>query len=64
VEAKSGQGRPGAAKGGQVRNELDGDAAPGAVEQAVAVRARARLGDISIRRGRRRGRPTGDAAAE
>jgi hypothetical protein len=39
-------------KGGHVRNELDGDHAPDASEQTVAVRARTQYGDISIRRAR------------
>lgn len=39
-------------KDGHVRNELAGDRAPGASEQTVAVRARTRYGDISIRRAR------------
>ena len=39
-------------KAGRVRNELDGDRAPGATEQTVAVRARTQYGDISIRRAR------------
>jgi DUF4097 and DUF4098 domain-containing protein YvlB len=38
-------------KDGHVRNELDGDTAPDASEQTVAVRARTR-GDISIQRAR------------
>jgi hypothetical protein len=37
-------------KEGHVRNELDGDRAPAATEQTVAVRARTQYGDISIRR--------------
>jgi hypothetical protein len=39
-------------KEGRVRNELDGDRAPDASEQAVAVRARTQYGDISIQRAR------------
>jgi hypothetical protein len=39
-------------KAGRVRNELDGDRAPGPAEQTVAVRARTQYGDISIRRAR------------
>ena len=39
-------------KDGHVRNELDGDRAPGASEQSVAVRARTRASDISIQRAR------------
>lgn len=39
-------------KDGHVRNELDGDHAPGPSEQAVAVRARTRASDISIQRAR------------
>jgi hypothetical protein len=39
-------------KEGHVRNELDGDRAPGASEQTVAVRARTQYGDITIRRAR------------
>ncbi|MEO7722366.1 MAG: DUF4097 family beta strand repeat-containing protein [Pseudolysinimonas sp.] len=35
---------------GRVRNELDGDRAPEASEQTVAVRARTQYGDITIRR--------------
>jgi len=37
---------------GHVRNELDGDRAPEASEQTVAIRARASGGDITIRRAR------------
>lgn len=37
-------------KGGHVRNELDGDAAPAPDEQTLAVRARTQYGDISVRR--------------
>ncbi len=37
-------------KNGRVRNELDGDRAPEASEQTVAVRARTQFGDISIHR--------------
>jgi len=36
-------------KDGRVRNELEGDSAPGASEQTVAVRARTQYGDINIR---------------
>lgn len=39
-------------KEGRVRNELDGDRAPDASEQTVAVRARTQFGDISIQRAR------------
>ncbi len=39
-------------KDGRVRNELDGDRAPDASEQTVAVRARTQYGDITIRRTR------------
>lgn len=65
IEVESGFGqiaigvRPGvatwldlAAKRGHVRNELDGDRAPGASEPTVAVRARVQGGDIDIRRAR------------
>jgi hypothetical protein len=41
-----------ASKEGRVRNELDSDAAPGELEQSVAVRARAQYGDIGVRRAR------------
>ena len=41
-----------ASKHGRVRNELDGDSAPDASEQAVAVRARTQGGDITIHRAR------------
>lgn len=37
-------------KEGRVRNELDGDRAPGASENTVAIRARTQFGDISVRR--------------
>ena len=37
-------------KNGRVRNELDGDRAPEASEQTVAVRARTQYGDITIQR--------------
>jgi Toastrack DUF4097 len=37
-------------KDGHVRNELDGDRAPEASEQTVAVRARTQYGDITIQR--------------
>ena len=40
-----------ASKEGRVRNDLDGDSAPGEAEGSVAVRARTTFGDISIRRG-------------
>jgi Putative adhesin len=63
IEVESGYGqivigvRPGvpawldlSSKAGRVRNELDGDRAPGAAEQTVSVRARTQYGDISIRR--------------
>ncbi|MCS5714299.1 DUF4097 domain-containing protein [Herbiconiux sp. CPCC 205716] len=39
-------------KEGHVRNELQGDHAPAAGEQTVAVRARTQFGDITIRRAR------------
>ena len=39
-------------KSGHVRNHLDGDRAPDASEQAVAVRARTQYGDITIQRAR------------
>jgi len=39
-------------KNGHVRNELDGDRAPEASEQTVAVRARTQYGDITIQRAR------------
>jgi hypothetical protein len=39
-------------KDGHVRNELDGDRAPDASEQTVAVRARTQSGDISIQHAR------------
>ena len=39
-------------KDGHVRNELDGDRAPDAAEQTVAVRARTQYGDITIQRAR------------
>ncbi|MFE4227891.1 DUF4097 domain-containing protein [Arthrobacter sp. NPDC056886] len=39
-------------KAGHVRNELDGDGAPGASEQTVEVRARTQHGNINIRRAR------------
>lgn len=39
-------------KRGHVRNELDGDTAPDASEQTVAVRARVEGGDINIHRAR------------
>jgi hypothetical protein len=37
-------------KNGRVRNELDGDRAPDASEQTVAVRARTQYGDITVQR--------------
>ena len=39
-------------KDGHVRNELDGDGAPDASEQTVAVRARTQYGNITIQRAR------------
>jgi Putative adhesin len=39
-------------KSGHVRNELDGDGAPAAAEQTVAIRVRTQFGDIGIRRAR------------
>lgn len=39
-----------ASKNGHVRNQLDGDRAPDASEQSVAVRARTQWGDITIQR--------------
>ena len=39
-------------KDGRVRNELDGEPAPDAAEQTVAVRARTQYGDITIQRAR------------
>lgn len=39
-------------KDGHVRNQLDGDRAPGTSEQTVAVRARTQYGDITIHRAR------------
>jgi Putative adhesin len=39
-------------KNGHVRNQLDGEAAPGTTEQSVAVRARNQSGDITIQRAR------------
>ena len=39
-------------KDGRVRNQLDGDGAPDASEQTVAVRARTQYGDITIQRAR------------
>ena len=63
IELESGYGkvevgvRPGVAawldlstKNGNVRNHLDGDAAPEASEQSVAVRARTQSSDITIQR--------------
>ncbi|MBF4572376.1 DUF4097 family beta strand repeat protein [Herbiconiux sp. VKM Ac-1786] len=41
-----------ASKEGHVRNGLEGDHAPAAGEQTVAVRARTQFGDITIRRAR------------
>lgn len=65
VELESGFGqvtvgvRPGvpawldlSSRDGRVRNQLDPDTAPGAAEEAVAVRARTRFGDITIQRAR------------
>jgi len=65
IEVESGYGqvtigvRPGvpawldlSSKDGHVRNQLDGDRAPDASEQAVAVRARTQYGDITIQRAR------------
>jgi len=40
-------------KNGRVRNELDGDRAPDASEQTVAVRARTQYGDITVQRARK-----------
>ncbi len=40
-------------KNGRIRNELDGDRAPEASEQTVAVRARTQFGDITIRRSKK-----------
>jgi hypothetical protein len=37
---------------GRVRNQLEGDRAPGESEQTVAVRARTQYGDITVRRAR------------
>jgi len=39
-------------KSGHVRNQLEGDVAPGDSEQAVAVRARTAAGDITVQRAR------------
>jgi Putative adhesin len=39
-------------KNGHVRNQLDGEAAPGSSEASVAVRARTQSGDITIQRTR------------
>jgi len=39
-------------KAGHVRNQLDGDRAPDASEQTVAVRARTQYGDIDVQRAR------------
>ena len=39
-------------KEGRVRNELDGDAAPGESEPSVAVRARTQFGNIGVHRAR------------
>jgi len=39
-----------ASKEGRVRNELDGDSAPGPSEDSVAVRARTQFGGITVRR--------------
>ncbi|MGJ7442303.1 DUF4097 family beta strand repeat-containing protein [Aquipuribacter sp. MA13-6] len=65
VQVESGFGhvevgvRPGVAawldltsKRGHVRNELEGDRAPGPSEQTVAVQARTQFGDIDVRRAR------------
>lgn len=65
IEVESGYGqvtigvRPGvlawldlSSKDGRVRNQLDGDRAPDASEQTVAVRARTQYGDITIQRAR------------
>lgn len=65
VQVESGYGqvtigvRPGvpawldlSSKDGHVRNELDGDRGPDESEQAVAVRARTRYGDITVHRAR------------
>ncbi|MCD2443332.1 DUF4097 domain-containing protein [Agromyces sp. SYSU K20354] len=65
IEVESGYGqvtigvRPGVpawldlfSKDGHVRNQLDGDRAPDASEQTVAVRARTQHGDITIQRAR------------
>jgi len=41
-----------ASRDGRVRNELEADTAPAASEDSVAVRARTRFGDITIRRAR------------
>lgn len=41
-----------ASKNGHVRKELDGEGAPAADEQSVAVRARTQFGDIGIERAR------------
>jgi hypothetical protein len=41
-------------KNGRVRNELDGDRAPDASEQTVAVRARTQYGEITIQRSTRK----------
>lgn len=65
VQVESGFGeitigvRPGVAawldlssKEGRVRNQLDGEVAPGETDQAVAVRARTQFGNITIQRAR------------
>lgn len=65
IEVESGYGqitigvRPGVAtwldlssKEGRVRNQLDGDRAPGQAEDTVAVRARTQYGDITVQRAR------------
>jgi DUF4097 and DUF4098 domain-containing protein YvlB len=41
-----------ASKEGRVRNELDGDRAPGENDPSVAVRARTQFGDITVHRAR------------
>jgi hypothetical protein len=43
-------------KDGRVRNEIDGDRAPEAAEQSVAVRARTQYGDITIQKSLQRGK--------
>ena len=39
-------------KEGRIRNQLDGESAPGESEQTVTVRARTQFGDISVQRAR------------